>query len=75
MLLQIVMIRTAKDRGLPVTCEVAPHHLFLSEDDLNTIGFDFGQVRPMLAKKSDQNALWENLDVIDCFATDHGEKN
>ena len=66
------MIRTAKDRGLPVTCEVAPHHLFFTEDDLDAIGHGFGQVRPMLAKKSDQNALWENLDVIDCFATDHG---
>ena len=66
------MIRTAKDRGLPVTCEVAPHHLFLTEDDLDTIGHGRGQVRPMLAKKSDQEALWKNMDIIDCFATDHG---
>lgn len=29
-------------------------------------------VRPRLATKEDMEALWENLDVIDCFATDHG---
>ncbi|CAK8696829.1 unnamed protein product [Clavelina lepadiformis] len=68
---EITLIRMAKERGLLVTCEVAPHHLFLSEDDLDKVGHDFGQVRPMLAKKSDQDALWENLNIIDCFATDH----
>ena len=30
-----------------------------------------GEVRPRLASKQDQDALWENLDVIDCFASDH----
>ncbi len=29
------------------------------------------EVRPRLATQSDVDALWENLDVIDCFATDH----
>jgi carbamoyl-phosphate synthase/aspartate carbamoyltransferase/dihydroorotase len=29
------------------------------------------EVRPKLATKTDVEALWENLDVIDCFATDH----
>jgi carbamoyl-phosphate synthase/aspartate carbamoyltransferase/dihydroorotase len=29
------------------------------------------EVRPRLATQSDVEALWENLDVIDCFATDH----
>lgn len=31
-----------------------------------------GEVRPRLASPEDQQALWDNLDVIDCFATDHG---
>lgn len=68
---EIILIRLAKDRGLPVTCEVTPHHLFLSVDDLEKIGQGRSQVRPMLATKEDQEALWENLDIIDCFATDH----
>ena len=29
------------------------------------------EVRPRLATRKDVDALWENLDVIDCFATDH----
>ncbi len=29
------------------------------------------EVRPRLAAQSDVDALWANLDVIDCFATDH----
>ena len=28
-------------------------------------------MRPILATPEDQHALWENLHVIDCFATDH----
>lgn len=27
----------------------------------------------MLGTREDMEALWENLDIIDCFATDHGE--
>ncbi|XP_039259066.2 multifunctional protein CAD-like [Styela clava] len=68
---EIQMLRLAKDRGLPITCEAAPHHLFLTEDDLDTIGHGRGRVCPSLGTKADQDALWENLDIIDCFATDH----
>ena len=56
-----------------MTCEVAPHHLFLTSDHLKVIGEGHGQVRPRLCSKEDQQALWENLDIIDCFATDHGK--
>lgn len=68
---EILLIRAAKERGLKVTCEVGPHHLFLSQDDLPHIGAARGEVRPRLATLADQQALWDNLDVIDCFATDH----
>lgn len=68
---EIQMIRIAKDRGLPVTCEAAPHHLFLTVDDLDRIGHGRGRVCPPLATQEDQKALWDNLDIIDCFATDH----
>lgn len=72
-LFQILVIKEAKKLGLPVTCEVAPHHLFLTEDDLGILGEGKGQVRPMLVSPEDQKALWDNLDVVDCFATDHGK--
>ncbi|XP_077991291.1 multifunctional protein CAD-like isoform X2 [Glandiceps talaboti] len=68
---EIEIIRAAKERGMQVTCEVAPHHLFLTSDDLDVIGCGKGQVRPMLCTKADQEALWDNMDIIDCFATDH----
>lgn len=56
-----------------MTCEVAPHHLFLCQEDLRRIGEGRGQVRPMLGTREDMESLWENLDTIDCFATDHGK--
>jgi hypothetical protein len=58
---------------LPVTCEVCPHHLFLSQKDLDRLGPKKGSVRPILGTEEDQQALWDNLDIIDVFATDHGE--
>jgi len=68
---EILLIRAAKERGLQVTCEVTPHHLFLSQDDIPVLGQGRSEVRPRLASRVDQDALWENLPVIDCFATDH----
>lgn len=68
---EILLIRAAKEQGLSVTCEVCPHHLYLSEEEMPTIGPGRAEVRPRLATKADQAALWANLDVVDCFATDH----
>lgn len=68
---EIVLIRKAKEKGVPVTCEVCPHHLFLSQEDVLTIGEGRSEVRPRLNSLEDQRFLWENLAVVDCFATDH----
>lgn len=68
---EILLIRAAKERGLKVTCEVTPHHLFLTEKDAPAIGPGRSEVRPRLATTADRDALWENLAVIDLFATDH----
>jgi carbamoyl-phosphate synthase/aspartate carbamoyltransferase/dihydroorotase len=68
---EIELIRAAKAKGLPVTCEVTPHHLFLCEDDIPSLGSGRAEVRPRLATATDRDALWANLDVIDCFASDH----
>ncbi|KAG0725352.1 CAD protein [Chionoecetes opilio] len=67
---EVLLIRSAKEKGMAVTCEVCPHHLFLTSDDLEHLGLK-GEVRPRLASPADQQALWDNLDIIDCFATDH----
>ncbi len=68
---EILLIRAAKEKGVGVTCEVCPHHLFLTTDDLASLGAGRSEVRPRLASPEDRDALWQNLDVIDCFATDH----
>ena len=70
---EIRLIRAAKERGIPVTCEVTPHHLFLTQDDAEAIGPGRSQVRPALATPADRDALWKALraGLIDCIATDH----
>lgn len=68
---EILIIRAAKERGVKVTCEVCPHHLFLSTDNVAKIGEANSEVRPVLCSMEDQKALWDNMDIIDVFATDH----
>jgi carbamoyl-phosphate synthase/aspartate carbamoyltransferase/dihydroorotase len=71
---EVLLIKAAKEKGIKVTCEVCPHHLFLSKEDIPAISHGHpgrGEVRPRLATKEDVEALWQNMDVIDCFATDH----
>jgi carbamoyl-phosphate synthase / aspartate carbamoyltransferase / dihydroorotase len=74
---EILLIRAAKAKGLLVTCEVTPHHLFLHRDNTQHILNAYGQhegfchVKPELQSQDDCQALWDNIDVIDCIATDH----
>ena len=71
---EVLLIRAAKEKGIKVTCEVCPHHLFLSKDDIPAISNGHpgrGDVRPRLATKEDVAALWQHMNIIDCFATDH----
>lgn len=67
---EIELIAAAKERGYPVTCEVTPHHLFLSTEDAARLG-PLGDMRPRLATPDDVAAMWEYLDYVDLFATDH----
>lgn len=68
---EIELIRAAKGKGVQVTCEVTPHHLLLTMDDAAGIGAGKCEVRPMIATRTDVDALRANLDIVDCFATDH----
>ena len=69
---EIELIARAKQSGLQVTCEVTPHHLFLTEADARDLG-PFGDMRPLLASQADQDALWEAIasGVVDCIGSDH----
>ena len=68
----VEIIRQAKRDGLPVTCEVAPHHLLLTEDDV--VGYDTNyKVNPPLRTASDVQALKDAIrdGLVDALATDH----
>jgi carbamoyl-phosphate synthase/aspartate carbamoyltransferase/dihydroorotase len=67
---ELSQIIKAKNQGLPVTCGVCPHHLFLTEDDVKKLG-PFGMMKPPLKNKSDVNFLWENLQYVDVMESDH----
>ncbi len=67
------LVRAAKAEGLPVTCEVTPHHLFLTED---AIGDDYNtnlKVNPPLRTAEDGAALIEGVadGTVDAIVTDH----
>jgi carbamoyl-phosphate synthase/aspartate carbamoyltransferase/dihydroorotase len=72
---EVLLIKAAKEKGIQVTCEVCPHHLFMvsqvPEEERGKKKEGRLEVRPRLASQSDVDALWANLEVIDCFATDH----
>lgn len=67
------MVRAAKEKGLPVTCEVTPHHLFLSEDDIDSTYNTSLKVNPPLRTQEDREALIEGVKdgSIDAIVTDH----
>jgi len=65
------LVRAAKQRGLPVTCEVTPHHFTLIDEDL---AYDTRfKMNPPLASRSDRDALLAGLTdgTVDAIATDH----
>lgn len=59
-----------KRLNLPVTCDVTPHHLFLTDKDGKYLN-GLVQVKPELQSQSDVDYLWDNLSKIDCIASDH----
>jgi dihydroorotase len=68
----VELIRAAKKKGLPVTAEVTPHHLALTEESLGTYDARF-KMNPPLRTDKDVEALQKGLKdgTIDAIATDH----
>lgn len=65
-------IKRAKDRGIRVTCEIAPHHLMFSHKDIGDYDTNF-KMNPPLRTKEDNQALLQGLidGWFDVIATDH----
>jgi dihydroorotase len=65
------LVRVAKAKGLPVTCEVTPHHFTLTDEDVQ---YDTRyKMNPPLASREDREALIAGLadGSVDAIATDH----
>ena len=65
-------IRKAKTENKNITCEVAPHHLFLTTKDYRRLG-TLGKMNPPLRDFYSQQSLWNGLNdgIIDVVASDH----
>lgn len=65
-------IRIAKQQGLHVTCEAAPHHFTLTDAALENYNTN-AKMNPPLRAESDRLALIEAIldGTVDCIATDH----
>jgi len=68
----VAMVRDAKARGLRVTAEASPHHLFLTEEAVASYDTN-AKMAPPLRTRADVDALRAGLadGTIDCIATDH----
>ncbi len=68
----VSIIRQAKEEGLPVTCEVTPHHLLLTEEYVRDYDTNY-KVNPPLRTLADVEALRRAVQegLIDALATDH----
>ncbi|MFK7777618.1 MAG: amidohydrolase family protein [Gimesia sp.] len=67
------LIREARTRGLKVTCEVTPHHLYFDQSDLTDQNRGKMQMNPPLRMISDRRAMLDALreGTLDYLATDH----
>ncbi len=70
----VELVRRAKAQGLPVTCEVTPHHFTLTDRDVFESRYDTHfKMAPPLRSQADVDAVIEGLrdGTIDAIATDH----
>ncbi|MGZ3505454.1 MAG: dihydroorotase [Vulcanimicrobiaceae bacterium] len=66
------VITWARARGIAATCEVTPHHLILTDEEVRKLG-SRAKVNPPLRTEQDAAALRDAVrdGTIDAFATDH----
>lgn len=67
---ELTFVMKAKEKGLPITCGVTPHHLFLTNKDADRLGA-YGHMKPYLKTAKDVQFLWDHLDAIDVIESDH----
>ena len=65
-------IRSAKQRGVEVTCETCPHYYSFTVEEVKVSGVN-AKMNPPLREEKDKLAIIEGLQdgTIDCIITDH----
>ena len=75
---RIHIAHTSTPRGIDIaseagmTCEVTPHHMFLSRGDLSDLG-TFGRMNPPLRREKRRQRVYDRVvnGTVDMIATDH----
>lgn len=65
-------VRSAKERNVPVTCEVAPHHFSITQEEIDILD-PYTKVNPPIRSAEHKLAIIEGIKngTIDVIATDH----
>lgn len=68
----VELIKEAKQKGINISCDVTPHHIFFNDSFLENYNTNF-KVNPPIRSEQDKEALIEGLKsgVIDAIASDH----
>ncbi len=68
------LVRTAKSKGIAVTCEVTPHHFVLTDEDVAAANYDPNwKMNPPLRSAADTEAVKQAIydGTVDAIVTDH----
>lgn len=70
--ISVEAVEFAKAQGAPITAELTPHHLVLTDEEARSLDSRF-KMNPPLRSEDDRQALVEALrsGVVDCIGTDH----
>lgn len=68
----VLLVKIAKEEGLPVTAEVCPHHFAMTEDEIPGDDANY-KMNPPLRSQADVQALKEGIrdGIMDVISTDH----
>jgi dihydroorotase len=68
----VTYVKDAKARGVRVTCEVAPHHFSITQEEIDPLD-PYTKVNPPIRTRDHRDALIQGIadGTIDVIATDH----
>ncbi len=69
---EVELVKKSKEKNFQITAGVCPHHLFMTEKDVERLK-GYAIMKPPLGTQSDQDALWKGLNdqTVDLIETDH----